>query len=169
MPLVLTPADRLDIYELISACAWALDTADVTGFVACFSSEGALVWDSFETPLLWNGHAELRQFIEGLRDLPESAGRQHFVGNIRIRGEVNGAQASAYVLVTLREANGTVRTHVAGYYDDDFCVENGAWRIRRRTIRDWCGPVLARFAGQTGEPVRRKRPAALDALLRRPT
>ena len=30
------------------------------------------------------------------------------------------------------------------------CSEDGHWRFSRRIIRDWSGPVLARFAGQDG-------------------
>jgi hypothetical protein len=165
MPAVLSTQDRLDIHELLARYAWALDTADVEGFVGCFARDGELLWDSFETPLRWRGERALRRFIGGLRDRPESAGRQHFVANVVIEGREDGASARSYCLVTLRPPEGAPLVHVAGHYEDLLCLEDGTWRIRQRCIRDWAGPVLARFAGQTGERAARPRPPALDALL----
>ncbi|RYG64974.1 hypothetical protein EON77_19085, partial [bacterium] len=99
----LTVADRLDIHERIASLAWALDTADVAGFVDCFTRDGELEWDAFDAPLRWKGADALRRFIEGLRDLPASAGRQHLVTNVRVRAADGGAAATAYVVVTLRQ------------------------------------------------------------------
>jgi hypothetical protein len=166
MPNELSVQDRLDIQQLIASLAWALDTADVEGFVGCFAADGELVWDAFEAPLRWRGAAALRRFIEGLRDLPDSAGRQHLVTNLRIHGGRSDARVTAYVLVTLRQWDGFVRTIVAGHYDDSLCVENGQWRLRRHVIRDWSGPVLERFAGQDGRRVVRPLPPPLAALAR---
>jgi hypothetical protein len=166
---ILSVQDRLDIQELIASLAWALDTGDVDAFVACFASEGVLVWDAFEAPLQWAGADALRQFIAGLRDLPDSAGRQHLVTNLRIEATATGAAATAYVLVTMREASGGVRTIVAGHYHDLFIVEEGRWRFERHVIRDWSGPVLANFAGQSGERRVRPLPPPLEALARSAT
>jgi hypothetical protein len=66
----------------------------------------------------------------------------------------------------LRQADGGVRTIVAGHYDDTLCVENGRWRLRRHVIRDWSGPVLAGFAGQDGRRIARPLPPPLAALAR---
>jgi hypothetical protein len=73
---------------------------------------------------------------------------------------------TAYVLVTLRQPDGMVRTIVAGHYDDSLCVEDGQWRFRRHVIRDWSGPVLGRFAGQDGKRIARPLPPPLAALAR---
>lgn len=164
MPTELLPQDRLAIHDLMASLAWSLDTAAVDDFVACFATDGEVVWDAFEAPLRWTGPAALRTFIQGLRDLPGSAGRQHFVTNLRVRGAEDGALATAYVLVTLRDSEGSVRTIVAGHYDDALCIEDGHWRLRRHVIRDWAGPVLSRFAGQTGERVSRPLPPPLASL-----
>ena len=51
-----------------------------------------------------------------------------------------------------------------GWYQDRYVREGGRWKISQRVIRDWSGPVLGRFAGQTGERVSRPRPEALNAL-----
>jgi hypothetical protein len=164
MTLNLTVADRLDIQELLARYAWSLDTGDEDTFVACFAREGELVWDVFDTPGHWRGHPALRRFIAYFRGRPETAGRQHHVSNIVLSAAPGGARAQAYVLVALRSGDGPHRLNVMGYYDDELRREDGHWRLSRRVIRDWSGPVLARVAGQDGSRSARPRPAALDGL-----
>jgi hypothetical protein len=72
--------------------------------------------------------------------------------------------AKSYVLVALRVDDGPHRLHVMGYYEDVVQQEGGHWRVARRVIRDWSGPVLANIAGQDGQRRARQRPAALDGL-----
>jgi hypothetical protein len=154
-------ADQLAVRDVIARCAWAHDTGDVDGFVACFASDGELVWDVFEAPGRWKGEAALRHFAEFFRAQPTSAGRQHHVTNTVITPSEQGALAMSYVTVALRQGDGPHLLNVMGYYEDRFRVEQGRWVLARRTIRDWSGPVLARFAGQTGERVARPMPPQL--------
>src|SRR5690348_1509260 len=160
----LTVEDRLDIQDLIARCAWALDTGNVDAFVDCFSAQGILIWDVFEEADRWEGADALRTFASVLRDLPSSAGRQHHINNIVITGSREGAHASSYVTVVLRQGDGPHPVNVMGYYEDEFMREAGRWRFRQRVIRDWSGPVLKNFAGQTGERVVRPRPGMLSGL-----
>jgi hypothetical protein len=48
-----------------------------------------------------------------------------------------------------------------GHYEDLFRREDGEWRLAERAIRDWSGPILARFAEQTGEREARPQPPQL--------
>jgi uncharacterized protein (TIGR02246 family) len=154
--------DQLAIRDVIARCAWALDTGDVEGFTACFCTDGVLLWDVFETPDRWQGHAALRHFAEFFRAQPTSAGRQHHVTNTVITPTEHGALARSYVTVALRQGHGPHLLNVMGYYEDSFRSEDGHWRLAERAIRDWSGPILARFAGQTGERVARPKPPQLD-------
>jgi ketosteroid isomerase-like protein len=154
-------ADQAAIRDVISRCAWALDTGDVEGFVDCFCSDGVLLWDVFETPDRWQGEAALRHFAEFFRAQPSSAGRQHHVTNTVIAPSGEGARAKSYVAVALRQGHGPHLLHVMGYYEDSFRCEHGRWRLSERVIRDWSGPVLARIAGQTGEREARIKPPQL--------
>lgn len=156
--------DRREIQDLIHRYAWALDTGDVERFVDCFCADGALVWDAFETPDRHEGAEALRRFATFLRDLPTSAGRQHFVANTLIEEAGDEARAYSYVVVFTRQADGPHAAGVMGWYEDAFRRTPHGWRIRERVIRDWSGPVLARFAGQSGERVARQRPAVLASL-----
>jgi hypothetical protein len=164
MPSQLSPADRIEIHEVMARYAWSLDTGDEAGFVECFCRDGELVWDVFETPGIWRGEAALRRFIGYFRARPESAGRQHHVSNLIVTPSASGASARAYVLVALQVAAGPHRLHVMGHYEDELRREDGRWRLARKVIRDWGGPVLAQFAGQSGRRIARERPAALDEL-----
>ena len=157
----LTIADQLAIRDVIARCAWALDTGDVVGFVACFHAHGELLWDVFETPGRWSGQAALQHFAEFFRAQPTSAGRQHHVTNTVITASPRGALARSYVTVALRQGHGPHLLNVMGYYEDTFANEQGEWRLTQRVIRDWTGPILARIAGQNGERVARPMPPQL--------
>lgn len=160
----LTAADRIEIHELLAHYAWSLDTGDEEGFIACFAPDAELVWDAFDPPGCWRGHAALRRFIACLRARPESAGRQHHVSNVIIEATPGGARVRAYVQVALACGDGPHRLHVMGYYEDTCIRLPQGWKLARRVIRDWRGPVLARFAGQSTDRPARPRPAALDEL-----
>jgi hypothetical protein len=160
----LSAEDRQQIQDVIHRYAWALDTGDVERFVECFTPGGALVWDAFETPDRYEGADALRRFATFLRDLPSSAGRQHLVGNTLIEGEGDEARASSYVIVCTRQGEGPHIVGVMGWYEDVLRRSERGWRIEERVIRDWSGPILGRFPGQSGERVARTRPAVLAPL-----
>ena len=153
--------DRAEIEELMARYAWALDTGDVDGFVACFCRDGALVWDAFEEPERWQGAEALRHFAAFFRSLPTSAGRQHHVSNTLVTASGDGASSRSYVAVAVRQGQGPHLLSVMGYYEDRFRREEGHWRLAERVIRDWSGPILRAFAGQTGERVARPKPEPL--------
>ncbi|MEO6186642.1 MAG: nuclear transport factor 2 family protein, partial [Steroidobacteraceae bacterium] len=102
--------------------------------------------------------------IEYFRQRPESAGRQHHVSNLIVTPTATGAHARSYVGVALRRGEGPHVLHVMGHYEDELAREQGRWLFARRFIRDWSGPVLARFAGQDGARSTRPRPEALAGL-----
>lgn len=164
MTSAISSSDRLEIHELTARYAWSLDTGDEDAFVDCFCRDGELVWDVFESAGRWRGALALRRFISYFRQRPESAGRQHHVSNLVVTPAATGARARSYVAVALHCANGPHILHVMGYHEDELQREDGRWLLARRTIRDWSGPVLARFAGQDGARSRRPRPDALDGL-----
>ncbi|MEO6152709.1 MAG: nuclear transport factor 2 family protein [Croceibacterium sp.] len=157
----LSAHDQIAIRETLARCAWALDTGDVEGFVACFCSDGAMLWDVFEQPARWHGAAALRRFAEFFRAQPSSAGRQHHVTNTVITSDQERTTAMSYVTVALRQGDGPHWLNVMGYYEDSFRFERGEWRLAERIIRDWSGPVLARVAGQSGARAARPLPPQL--------
>ncbi|MEO8315609.1 MAG: nuclear transport factor 2 family protein [Pseudomonadota bacterium] len=160
----LSTGDRLEIHELTARYAWSLDTGDEDAFADCFCRDGELVWDVFETEGRWRGQQALRRFIGYFRQRPESAGRQHHVSNLIVTPVAAGARARSYVAVAMRRGDGPHLLNVMGYYEDELQHEDGVWRFSRRYIRDWSGPVLARFAKQDGARSARQLPDALAGL-----
>ena len=167
MTEMLSAADTQEITALLFRYAWALDTGDVDAFVHLFSVDGTLVWDAFEAPDEWHGHAALRAFAEDLRDLPSTAGRQHHVANVLVTGNSEQASVKAYVTVQVRQAEAPHPVTVMGWYEDECVKQADGWKLQRHVIRDWCGPVLHRLAGQSGEREARPRPPMLAKLGRR--
>ncbi len=165
MTSTLSADDQLAIRDCIARYAWALDTGDVEGFAACFASDGELLWDSFEEELRWQGKAALAHFAEFFRSIPMSAGRQHHVSNIVIEPAEGGALARSYGAVAVRQGDGPHILHMMGWYDDRFRQENGRWCFAQRIIRDWSGPVLTNFAGQSGAKEPRELPEALRGAI----
>jgi hypothetical protein len=168
MAASLSAEDQLAIRDVIARYAWALDTGDVEGFVACFCRDGVLIWDVFATPDRWEGHEALRHFATFFRDQPSSAGRQHHVSNIVITPSEGRARARSYAAVALRQGDGPHLLSVMGYYEDLFRREDGEWRLAERVIRDWSGPILKAFAGQAGTRVARPKPEQLGGALYQP-
>jgi hypothetical protein len=81
-----------------------------------------------------------------------------------ITSTAGGVTARSYVAVALRCGEGPHRLNVMGYYEDELVKEGGRWCLSRRIIRDWSGPVLARFAGQDGARSARPLPPPLVGL-----
>ena len=79
-----------------------------------------------------------------------------------------GARSRSYAAVALRQGDGPHLLHVMGYYEDLFRQEDGQWRLAERVIRDWSGPILGAFAGQTGERVARSMPSVLAGAVYKP-
>ncbi|HTM96064.1 MAG TPA: nuclear transport factor 2 family protein [Croceibacterium sp.] len=161
MSQTLSALDQFELRDVIARYAWALDTGDVDAFVGCFCRDGVLVWDAFETPERWEGADALRHFASFFRSVPTSAGRQHHVSNTVITTDDGIVRARSYAAVALRQGDGPHLLSVMGYYEDTFRREDERWRLAERIIRDWSGPILAKFEGQTGERVARPRPGAL--------
>ncbi len=159
----LTADDRLDILDVLARYCWALDTADPDALSACFAREGVIVWDTFADPPTWTGREHIRELAEVFRNMPGSVGRQHHLASVVIEGDRDGARVRAYVHVTDRKGEQPFPVRFAGWYDDRLVREDGRWLLAERHIRDWSGPVLARFPGETGERVFRERPPGLGA------
>ncbi len=150
--------DRLAIHDLIARYGWSLDTGDVEGFVDCFTPDGVLCEDVFETPDTFAGRDAIRGMASFFAGLPMFPGRQHHVTSILIEGAAPRCRVRAYCLVTDANAGFAGGAAFCGHYDDQVVKQDGRWRFERRLIRHWSGEILAGFPRQTGVKVARKRP-----------
>ena len=154
----LTAEDRLQIHELYARYAWALGTGDTEGFVACFTADAVLCEDIFEEVDRWVGVANIRAMIEFFRKLPMFPGRQIHVSQILIDGSGERADSKAFCFVTYCAGEQPFPVSMLGYYTEVVVKQGGRWLFKERVIRDWSGPVLRAFPGQSGNKVPRKRP-----------
>ncbi len=152
--------DRLEIHDLLARYAWALDTGDVDGLVACFAADCEVIEEVFEEPDLWQGKDGVRRLGEHYRNAPGFPGRQHHVSQVLIQGDGAACAVKSFAFVTECHGEPPYTLRFAGYYDDRVIKEGGAWLFVHRAIRLWDGPVLARFPGH-GTWVPRKRPPEL--------
>ena len=150
--------DRMAIHDLIARYGWSLDTGDIDGFVDCFVTDATLCEDVFEEADTFVGHDAIRGMARFFADLPMFPGRQHHVSNILVEGAGPRCHVRAYCMVTDATAGPGGAIAFCGHYDDVVVKQDGRWRFETRLIRHWSGEVLARFPGQDGTKVARKRP-----------
>lgn len=160
-PAALPVEDRLALQDLIAAYAWALDTGDVEGLVACFTPDARMVEEVFEDPDIWEGHEAIRALARHYFNAPGFPGRQHHVTQSRYSGSGDRVGIQSFAFVTECHGEPPYVLRFAGWYDDVAvrCAD-GRWRFAARTIRLWDGPVLRNFPGR-GEFKPRKRPPEL--------
>lgn len=156
-----TIADRMAIQDLLAKYAWALDTGDVDGFIACFTPDAVVIEEVFEEPDRWEGHANLRRLAEHYKSVPDFPGRQHHVSQVLVEGTARRCGVRSFAFVTECRGEPPYILRFAGYYEDRVVKVRGEWLFEQRIIRLWDGPVLARFPGRDGRRVPRKRPAQL--------
>lgn len=152
--------DRFAIQDLLTRYAWALDTGDVDGLVACFVPDGVLIEDVFEEADHWRGHEQLRRLGEHYRSVPNFPGRQHHITQVQIDGTGERRYVRSFIFVTECRGEPPYVVRFAGYYEDTVVKIDGAWLFSERVIRLWDGPILQRFPG-CGQKVPRKRPPQL--------
>lgn len=154
--------DKFAIHELLSKYAWTFDTGDVDGFVSCFTDDATLCEDAFDTPDRWIGSAGIRAMAEFFFSRPSFPGRQHHVSHIMVDGNHEQCQVRSFCFVTDCKGEPPYLIRFTGYYEDVVVKINGLWLFRERMIRDWSGPILRAFPGQSGVKIPRKRPAELQ-------
>jgi len=157
----LTIEDRIAINDLLARYAWALDTGDVDGFVACFTPTAVVIEEVFEEPDRWEGAEGIRRLGEHFRTVPNFPGRQHHVSQLLVEGDGERCAARSFALVSECRGEPPYLIRFAGYYDDQLVKSGGRWLFQQRIIRLWDGEVLKRFPGHDGKRVVRKRPAEL--------
>lgn len=153
--------DRVGLHDLLAQYAWALDTGDVDGFVACFTPRAVVVEEVFEEPDRWEGHDSIRRLAEHYKSVPDFPGRQHHVSQVLMEGNSRRCAMRSFTFVTECRGEPPYIVRFAGYYEDRAVKVRGAWLFEERIIRLWDGPALARFPGHNGRRTPRKRPPQL--------
>lgn len=160
MSVKMSADDRFAIEDLYASYAWALDTGDVDGFVACFTADAVVIEEVFEEPDRWEGTSGVRQMIEHYKNAPGFPGRQHHISQMVLQGDASACASRAFAFVTECHGEPPYLVRFAGYYLDRLVNSGGRWLFSERVIRLWDGEVLSRFPGH-GQHVARVRPPEL--------
>jgi len=131
----LTPQDRLEIQQLVSKYAYALDTGADNGYMYAdlFAPDGEFVGGNGST----KGRDALAnmgrlQFIDGHKP---TYGVSHFIMNHVIEPSPEGATGKEYmILVRIAENNqtGGEFSNIGGHYEDVYSRTPEGWRFKRR-------------------------------------
>jgi hypothetical protein len=133
--VVLTPQDYLDIGQLVSRYAYALDTGADNGnaYADLFAPDGEFVGARGST----KGREALAAlgrlgFVEGRKP---AFGVSHFIMNHVIEPSPEGATGKEYmVLVNIGENGkpGGEFSNIGGHYEDVYSKTPDGWRFKRR-------------------------------------
>lgn len=136
---------REAIHDLMSAYAWAMDCGDADGVAATFTPDGVLREDVFAEPVRHTGREGVRTWARHHFSHPDFAGRQHYVGHVRIEGSGDERTVRSFAFVTKCSGPPPYVLRFLGSYEDTVVRQDGAWLFARRIIRLWTGEHLALF------------------------
>jgi hypothetical protein len=157
-PAPLSVDDQLEIKQLVSRYAYALDTGADNGFAYAdlFAADGEFVGSRGTT----RGRAALAElgrlgFVDGRKP---ANGVAHFIMNHVIAPAPGGATGKQYmVLVNIGENNqpGGQFSNVGGHYEDQYVKTPQGWRFQRRQFI----PSAAARPGSEPQPLPSRAPA----------
>ena len=132
--------DRLDLHDLISRYAWALDTGDVDGYVDCFFEDG---WIHHDPPGRLEGRDGIRKLTEFLwYEHPFNyLGRQHRMSQVLMSPEPDGVRIKAFWSILQHDVF-TDENFVFGLGLWDALAAkdvDGEWRLRSLIVDIWRG------------------------------
>jgi hypothetical protein len=138
-----SPEDRFAISDLCARYAWALDTGDTEGLVACFTEDAV-----FDEIVVARGRDQIRRAVKQVfHDNPLFAGRQHLIGQPLFSpgDEPDQWRMKSFAhVVALRDTGATL--FWTGWYDDVIEKVAGEWLFSYRKPAKWEGEVLSGFA-----------------------
>jgi len=142
----LTTLDRFAIEDLFSIYHWALDTADVEGFVDTLVDDAVVVLKIGDRTSHYEGRAGMVDVAESLRVWDRFPGCQHFADQLLIEpladtGE-RRCQVRSFLLVAECRGEPPYSLRFAGRSDDRLVFRGGQWLFEQRLVRLWQSDAL---------------------------
>ena len=125
----LAPEDYIAIQQLYARYAFAVDTGDKEGWLACWIEDGAL---ETSTGQVNRGPEALRALVEAQVSNPNEKG-YHWNGNLVIEPAVFGATGKTY-LMFVRALSVQGELGYSLYYTDELVKQDGLWLFRKRKL-----------------------------------
>jgi 3-phenylpropionate/cinnamic acid dioxygenase small subunit len=130
--MALSAEDIREIENLYSHYCFRVDGGDAEGWTECFTPTGSFKVD--DEPI-HEGRDALLEFARGVIEAGQGR-RWHFIANLDLTGDGNGAESHAYVLVVdvQQKLEDTPENYRASTYHDQLVKTEHGWRIDHRKV-----------------------------------
>jgi hypothetical protein len=129
--------DRQAIYDTLARYVWSMDTGDIEGVVAMFTSDGVV---KDVTGKRWDAAAgSIRGFATHFLTRPNRRGGQHHVQHLFAeQADGGGCRVTSYWVSIQWDAEGDRKfIRAMGSYVDTCIKVNGQWLIKEKIIDPW--------------------------------
>jgi hypothetical protein len=129
--------DRQAIYDTLARYVWSMDTGDIEGVVAMFTSDGVV---KDVTGKRWDAAAGgVRGFATHFLTRPHRRGGQHHVQHLFAeQGDGGGCRVTSYWVSIQWDTEGDRKfIRAMGSYVDTCIKVNGQWLIKEKIIDPW--------------------------------
>jgi SnoaL-like domain len=129
--------DRQAIYDLLARYVWGMDTGDIEGVVATFTSDGVV---KDVTGKRWDAAAGgARGFANYFLTRPNRRGGQHHVQHLFVEpADGGGYRVTSYWVSVQWDADSDRKSiRAMGSYLDTCVKVDGQWRIKEKIIDPW--------------------------------
>jgi hypothetical protein len=131
----LTPADRLQIYDLLARYNFTEDSGQIEPWVETFTEDGSFTGLRNHSHVA--GHDDLRRFALARQERPDVRQYVHWTSNVVITPTQDGAQAQSYVMMVEQTPDGGFRIRGMSTKTDELRQERGQWRFKSRVNKPW--------------------------------
>lgn len=125
---------RHEIKNTLAKWTVGYDERSVPMMAECFTRDAEMRLDIGETKMgPFIGHAEVMKHFTDHHEI-QTDQRRHVTTNVVVEDvTADSARSTSYLSLWVTEDN-AVRLQAAGVYRDEWTIEDGAWRIRRRHL-----------------------------------
>ena len=132
----MTPEDRDAVYDVLRRYIWCMDTGDIDGIAATFTSDGTV---KDITGTHWDGNDAARNFAGHFINRPNRPAAQHWVQHMSVEASTaDTAVVTSYWFTVVRDPGDDRKfvTNLGRYIDTCVRVE-GRWLIKDKQIDPW--------------------------------
>ncbi len=127
--------DRNAIENVLASWALGYDERDVPRMANCFTADAVMTMDIGGSEQMgpYEGHAEVMKHFTDHHAI-QTDQRRHVTTNVVIDdATATSATVTSYLSLLVTD-EGSTRLQATGVYRDQFVVDGGSWKIRRRHL-----------------------------------
>jgi len=123
----LTPADKLEIMELVSRYNWAIDHNNAEEWADVFTADGRFLAYG---EVRGEGRDNLLAYIR--KSAAAGNKKRHWTSNAIIEGDGDRARLKLYIMAL--DISAGIRPYIMGEYDDTLVRVDGRWKFKERNV-----------------------------------